>query len=62
MVPSNGRIRVPELVAEFLDLLLGSLQAGAHFHSHIQVMNHQHLEDICLDPRSLKLVVLPLRQ
>jgi hypothetical protein len=47
---------------EFLDLLLGSLQTGAHFHSHVLVMNHQHPRDICLDPRTLKLVLLPLRQ
>jgi hypothetical protein len=57
-----GDIRVPELVAEFLDLLLGNLQMGAHFHRHILVMNHQDFGDICLDPRSPELVLLPLRQ
>jgi hypothetical protein len=62
LVPSNGHIRVTEQVTEFLDLLLGSLQTGAHFHSHILAMNHQHPGDICIDPRSLKLVLLPMRQ
>jgi hypothetical protein len=57
----NGYIRLPELVVEFLDLLLDSLQTGAHFHSHILVMNHQYPGDFCLDPRSLKLVLLHLR-
>jgi hypothetical protein len=28
---------------EFLDLLLGSLQTGAHLHKHILVMQHQLL-------------------
>jgi hypothetical protein len=35
---------------------------GANFHIHVLVMNHQHLGDIFLDPRSLELVLLPLRQ
>jgi hypothetical protein len=53
LVSYNGRIQVLELVTEFLDLLLGNLQTGAHFHSHVLLMNHQHLGDICLDPKSL---------
>jgi hypothetical protein len=43
---------------KFLDLLLGSLQMGAHLHK----MHHKHLGDIGLDPISLELVLLPLRQ
>jgi hypothetical protein len=35
---------------------------GAHLHEHILVMHHKHLGDICLDPRSLELVLLSLRQ
>jgi hypothetical protein len=35
---------------------------GAHFQRHVLVMNHQHPTDICLDRRSLELVLLPLRQ
>jgi hypothetical protein len=62
LVPSNNRIRVSELVAEFLDLLLGNLQAGAHLHEHILVMHYKHPGDICLDPRSIELVLLSLRQ
>jgi hypothetical protein len=50
------------LVAEFLDLLLGSLQTGGHLHKHILVMDHKHHGDIGLDPRSLELVLLSLRQ
>jgi hypothetical protein len=50
------------MVAEFLDFLLGSLQTGAHLHKHILVMHHKHPGDIGLDPRSLKLVLLRLRQ
>jgi hypothetical protein len=50
------------LVAEFLDILLGSLQTGAHLHKHILVMDHKHHGDIGLDPRSLELVLLSLRQ
>jgi hypothetical protein len=46
---------------EFLDLLLGSLQMGAHLHKHILVMHHNHPGDIGLDPKSLELVLLPLR-
>jgi hypothetical protein len=33
-----------------------------HLHRHVLVMDHQHPGDICLDPRSLELVLLPLRQ
>jgi hypothetical protein len=62
LVRSNSRICIPELVAEFLDLLLGSLQTGAHLHKHILVMHHKHPENIDLDPRSLELVLLPLWQ
>jgi hypothetical protein len=47
---------------EFLDLLLGSLQMGAHLHDHILVMHHKHPRNIGLDPRSLELVLLPLWQ
>jgi hypothetical protein len=50
------------LVTEFLDLLLGSLQTGAHLHKHILVMRHNHPGNISLDPISLELVHLPLRQ
>jgi hypothetical protein len=46
---------------EFLDLLLGSLQMGAHLHKHILVMDHKHLGNIDLDPKNL-LVFLPLWQ
>jgi hypothetical protein len=35
---------------------------GAHLHKHILVMHHKHPRDIGLDPRSLELVLLPLRQ
>jgi hypothetical protein len=35
---------------------------GAHLHKHILVMHHKHLRDISLDPRSLELVLLHLRQ
>jgi hypothetical protein len=45
---------------EFLDLLLGSLQTGAHLNKHILVMHHKHRGNISLDPRSLELVLLPL--
>jgi hypothetical protein len=45
---------------EFLDLLLGSLQTGAHLHKHILVMHHNHPGNISLDPRNLELVFLPL--
>jgi hypothetical protein len=62
MVHSNSRIRILELVAEFLDLLSGSLQTGAHLHRHILVMHHKHPRNIILDPRSLELVLLPLWQ
>jgi hypothetical protein len=47
---------------EFLDLLLGTLQMGAHLHKHILVMHHKHPGNIGLDPRSLELVLLPLLQ
>jgi hypothetical protein len=47
---------------EFLDLLLGSLQMGAHLHKHILVMDHKHPGNIGLDPRNLELVFLPLWQ
>jgi hypothetical protein len=47
---------------EFLDLLLGSLQTGAHLHKHILVMHHKHPENISLDPRNLELVFRPLWQ
>jgi hypothetical protein len=47
---------------EFLDLLLGTLQTGAHLHKHILVMHHKHPGNIGLDPRSLQLVLLPLLQ
>jgi hypothetical protein len=45
---------------EFLDLLLGSLQMGAHLHKYILVMHHKHPGNISLDPRNLELVFLPL--
>jgi hypothetical protein len=48
------------LVADFLDILLGSLQTDAHLHKHILVMHHKHPGNIGLDPRSLELVLLPL--
>jgi hypothetical protein len=35
---------------------------GAHLHKHVLVMHHKHLGDISLDPRSLELVRLPLKQ
>jgi hypothetical protein len=35
---------------------------GAHLHKHILVMHHKHPGNICLDPRSLELVLLPMRQ
>jgi hypothetical protein len=35
---------------------------GAHLQRHILVMHHKHPRDIGLDPRSLELVLLPLRQ
>jgi hypothetical protein len=47
---------------EFLHLLLGSVQMGARLHEHILVMHYKHLGDICLDPRSLELFLLSLRQ
>jgi hypothetical protein len=50
------------MVVEVLDLQLGSLQMGAHLHNHILVMLHKHLGNIGLVPRSLELVLLPLRQ
>jgi hypothetical protein len=62
MVRSISRIRIPKLVAELMDLLLGSLQTGAHLHKHILVMHHKHTRNIGLDPRSLELVLLPLWQ
>jgi hypothetical protein len=34
----------------------------AHLHRHVLVMHQKHLRDISLDPRSLKLVLLPLKQ
>jgi hypothetical protein len=55
-------MQIPELVTEFLDLLLGSLQTSAHLHKHILVMHHKHSRNIGLDPRSLELVLLPVRQ
>jgi hypothetical protein len=60
LVRSNSRIQIPELVAEFLDLLLGSLWMGAHLQKHILVMHHKHPGNIGLDPRNLELVFLPL--
>jgi hypothetical protein len=60
LVCSNRHIRVSERVTEFLNLLLGSLQTGAHLHSHILVMNHKHPGNIGLDLRNLELVSLPL--
>jgi hypothetical protein len=47
---------------EFLDLLRGSLQMGAHLHKHILVMHHKHPGNISLVPRNLELVLLPLWQ
>jgi hypothetical protein len=47
---------------EFLDLLLGILQTGAHLHKHVLVMHHKHPTNIGLHPRSLELVLLPLWQ
>jgi hypothetical protein len=47
---------------KFLHLLLGSLWTSAHLHKHILVMHHKHPGNIGLDPRSLGLVLLPLRQ
>jgi hypothetical protein len=38
------------------------MQTSAHFHIHVLVMNYQHPGDIYLDPRSLELVLLLLRQ
>jgi hypothetical protein len=35
---------------------------GAHLHKHILVMHHKHPRNIGLDPRSLELVLLSLRQ
>jgi hypothetical protein len=35
---------------------------SAHLHRHVLVMHHKHPGDIGLDPRSLELVLLPLRQ
>jgi hypothetical protein len=60
LVCSNSRIRIPELVVEFLDLLLCSLQTGAHLHKHIQVMHRKHPGNIGLDPENLELVFHPL--
>jgi hypothetical protein len=34
----------------------------AHLHRHVLVMHHQHPRDICLDHRSLELILLPFRQ
>jgi hypothetical protein len=47
---------------EFLDLLLGSLQMGAHLDKHIMVMHHKHPGNISPDPRSLEHVFHPLWQ
>jgi non-ribosomal peptide synthetase component F len=33
-----------------------------HLHRHVLVMNHDHPRDISSDPRSLELILLPLRQ
>jgi hypothetical protein len=60
LVRSNHHIQVSELVTKFLNLLLGSLQMGAHLHKHILVMHHKHPGNIGLDPRNLELVFLPL--
>jgi hypothetical protein len=49
-----------QLVVEFLDPLLGSLQTGAHLYKHILVMHNKHAGNISLDPRNLELVFLPL--
>jgi hypothetical protein len=62
LISSNSRIRVPELVVEFLDFLLGSQQTSAHLHKHILVMHQKHPGNIGLDPISHELVLLPLRQ
>jgi hypothetical protein len=35
---------------------------GARIHEYILVMHHKHPGDICLDPKSLELVLLSLRQ
>jgi hypothetical protein len=35
---------------------------GSHLHKNILVMHHKHPGNIGLDPRSLELVLLPLRQ
>jgi hypothetical protein len=35
---------------------------GAHLHRYMLVMHHKHHRDIDLDPRSLELILLPLRQ
>jgi hypothetical protein len=35
---------------------------GAHLYKYILVMHHKHSGNIGLDPRSLELVLLPLRQ
>jgi hypothetical protein len=45
---------------EFLNLLLGSLQTGAHLHKYILLMHYKHPGNIGLDPRNLELVFLPL--
>jgi hypothetical protein len=34
---------------------------STHLHKHILVMHHKHPRNIGLDPRSLELVLLPLR-
>jgi hypothetical protein len=34
----------------------------AHLHRHVLVMHHKHPRDTSLDPKSLELVLLPLRQ
>jgi hypothetical protein len=60
LVRSIRRIRISELVAVFLNLLLGSLQMGSHLYKHILVMNHKHPGIIGLDPRNLELVSLAL--
>jgi hypothetical protein len=52
LVHSNSRIRVPKLVTEWLDLLLSSLQTGAHLHSNVPVIHHQHPGNTCLNPMS----------
>jgi hypothetical protein len=35
---------------------------GAHLYRHFLVMHHKHPGDIGLDPRSLELILLPLRK